>query len=195
MKIECILHRDGGTVVELPGQTYHFAPQDDGRHVADVTIEAHIERFLSIPEAYRLPRATGADAAAAIFEPKSDAPIAPAGDVPLLVSEGYHATYEIDGKTYDIKAITQRAFQDSGLTAENWNELPEDTRAIKLDSVLDGIADGVITDVEPVTEPEPEGQPQESRAELSKQYQDKFGKRPPNTMSLESIKAKLATDS
>ncbi|GJH00218.1 hypothetical protein [Paraburkholderia terrae] len=54
MKIKCILLRQGGTHVELRGTNYHFAPQADGQHVAEVTDEAHIARFLSIPEAYRV---------------------------------------------------------------------------------------------------------------------------------------------
>jgi hypothetical protein len=53
MLIECIIKRDGGTRLTLWGTPYHFEPDADGRHVADVTDPAHVERFLSIPEAYR----------------------------------------------------------------------------------------------------------------------------------------------
>jgi hypothetical protein len=63
MKIQCILKRTGGSHIELGGTNYHFAPQEDGRHIAEVTDEAHISRFLSIPEAYRV---------------VADAPVAPA---------------------------------------------------------------------------------------------------------------------
>lgn len=52
MKIECKLKREGGSVIELGGVEYHFKPQADGAHVDDVAYEEHIERFLSIPEAY-----------------------------------------------------------------------------------------------------------------------------------------------
>ena len=48
MKIECILKREGGSVVDLGGVEYHFEPLADGAHVADVENEAHIDRFLSI---------------------------------------------------------------------------------------------------------------------------------------------------
>lgn len=191
MKIECILQRQGGTVVELPGKTYHFTPNEDGRHVADVAIEPHIERFLAIPEAYRLLRTHGTEAAA-LFAPSGDAPVVPAGDVSLLGCAGYQPTYEIDGKVYALASIIQRAFQDSGLTPENWNELPEDTRALKLDIVLDGIADGEISDVDPQPFPAPQADQPDERAVLVEQYVAKFGKRPPNTMKLDTIKAKLA---
>lgn len=56
MKIECILKRDGGTVAEVGGIEYHFSEQADGAHVAEVASTDHIERFLAIPEAYRIAR-------------------------------------------------------------------------------------------------------------------------------------------
>jgi hypothetical protein len=57
MKIECKLKRPGGTHVTLGGAKYHFAPQADGAHVADVADEAHQDRLLGIAEAYRIYRA------------------------------------------------------------------------------------------------------------------------------------------
>lgn len=54
MKIECILKREGGSKVEIGGTEYHFAPQADGAHVAEVSNNGHIQRFLSIPEGYRI---------------------------------------------------------------------------------------------------------------------------------------------
>lgn len=58
MKIECILKRNGGTIAEIEGVEYHFAEQADGAHVADVESTEHVERFLAIPEAYRIARVT-----------------------------------------------------------------------------------------------------------------------------------------
>lgn len=189
MRIECILQRKGGTVVEMPGKTYHFAPQEDGKHVADVEIEAHIERFLAIPEAYRLLRTSTADLPATFAPKTEDAPVLPSEHVELLGSSQHPATFDIEGKTYDLTAIIKRAFDDSGLTPENWNELPDETRATKIDIVLDAIADGEITleaeqSAQEATEP--------SRAELVAQYEAKFGKKPSNRTSIEAIKAKLA---
>lgn len=190
MKIQCILERKGGTVVEMPGKTYHFAPQEDGKHVADVTIEAHIERFLAIPEAYRLLRTATADLPATFAPKPEDAPVLPSDKVILLGSSVHPATFEIDGKTYDLTAIINRAFQDSGLTPENWNDLPDDTRATKIDIVLDAIADGDIVLEEPKAEPQM--QPEPTRKELIAEYEAKFGKKPSNATSIDAIKAKLA---
>lgn len=190
MNIECILQRKGGTVVEMPGKTYHFAPQEDGKHVAEVNIEAHIERFLSIPEAYRIHRQKGAEEVAATFAPVPDAPVGDPDNIALLGSSMHPATFDINGKTYALGDIVSRAFADSGLTAENWNELPDDTRATKIDIVLDGIEDGEI--VLEVPAAQPVEQPAEDRAALVAQYKAKFGKNPPNTMKADAIKAKLA---
>lgn len=54
MKIECLLKRENGTVAEIDGVEYHFAPQADGSHVAEIEETAHIERFLAMPEGYRI---------------------------------------------------------------------------------------------------------------------------------------------
>lgn len=56
LMIECKLHREGGTHAEIDGVTYHFKPRSDGAHVARVDRDDHIERFLAIPEGYRLYR-------------------------------------------------------------------------------------------------------------------------------------------
>lgn len=53
MKIECQNKRDGGTHATIDGVSYHFAPQPDGAHVADVEDRDHIQRFLSV-RAYRI---------------------------------------------------------------------------------------------------------------------------------------------
>jgi hypothetical protein len=70
VKIECILKRPGGTKAEIGGTEYHFEPQADGAHVAEVKDDAHIQRFLGIPEGYRIYKAAGKQAAAP--EPATD---------------------------------------------------------------------------------------------------------------------------
>ena len=55
MLIELTLRRKGGTVVTIDGQTYHFRPDTAGKHVCEVADRRHIQRFLSIAEAYQLP--------------------------------------------------------------------------------------------------------------------------------------------
>lgn len=196
MKIQCILERKGGTYVEMPGKLYHFAPQDDGKHVSEVSIESHIERFLSIPEAYRMLRTAKTDLPATFAAKVEDAPIESV-KVNLLAAPGYPESFEIEGKTYALEAIVARAYADSGVTAENWNELPEDTRATKLDIVLDAIADGEIVMDESAPAPKTELPPADSVAEPTRKelivlYEAKFGKKPSNATSIEAIKAKLA---
>jgi hypothetical protein len=59
--VECLLRREGGTVVPFdacsrwPKGRYHFKPgaMSDGRHSAEIDIEAHYERLISIPESFR----------------------------------------------------------------------------------------------------------------------------------------------
>lgn len=52
MLIECKLRRDGGTKVTIDGTLYDFRPNEDGKHICDVSNKRHIVRFLSIDEAY-----------------------------------------------------------------------------------------------------------------------------------------------
>lgn len=68
--IECKLIRQGGTFADIGGTEYHFAPQPDGAHVAQVADESHADRFLSI-DGYRLYRSQvkAAPVAAPAIEP------------------------------------------------------------------------------------------------------------------------------
>lgn len=150
MKIECKLQRKGGSHIEIGGTTYHFAPQEDGRHVAEVTNERHIERFLSIPEGYGLLRTPGADAAEELVPNAAPAPVAApqeirAAEGVLIGSDQFPATVTIGERTYQLGEVVARAFSDSGLTEIEWNEQTDETRAIKIEMVLDGIEDGEIT--------------------------------------------------
>lgn len=65
MKIESILRRSGGTHVTFsagdrwpwPAGQYHFKPETDdpnAPHVCEVSDEAHIHRFLSLSDSFRL---------------------------------------------------------------------------------------------------------------------------------------------
>lgn len=59
MMIESIIRRAGGTRVDLDGKTYHFEPSDvhQGKHVCEVKSNKHIQKFLSVPEGFRLANA------------------------------------------------------------------------------------------------------------------------------------------
>ena len=68
MKIECLIRREGGSFVGVGGVEYHFAPQPDGRHVAEVEDDKSIAILLAITEGYRAaefpqPEAKGVDVA------------------------------------------------------------------------------------------------------------------------------------
>lgn len=54
--IECKLIREGGSFVALGTTEYHFSPQADGAHVAQVADDEHVDIFLSIRDGYRLYR-------------------------------------------------------------------------------------------------------------------------------------------
>lgn len=208
MKIECILKRKGGTYVEMsrPDKTYHFAPQDDDRHIAEVTDDGHIERFLAIREAYRIARTPGAsadesDATASLRStvtlPPADTPPPPVTLCPgetLMGSSEHPATFDINGTTYTLGDVVLRAFQDSGVTVENWNELTDEQRATKIDIVLDGIEDGEIVLAPASTTQQPPAQVSEAdeRAALVEAYTAKFGKAPAANIKIDTLKAKLA---
>lgn len=176
MKIECKLQRQGGTHVELEGTKYHFAPQPDGAHVADVLKEAHQDRFLSISEGYRLYRGTEQPA------PQEDT--TQDKTVALLGSSVHPASFEINGKTYALGDVVAMAQANSGMSAEEWNELSEDGRHDLIDEQLDQLAadtngDGNVDDSEEL-------------AALRAEYEAKFGKKPHPAMKAETLKAKLA---
>lgn len=170
MKIECILKREGGTKINLPGDNgdveYYFKEQPDGAHVAEVTDKAHIKRLLSIPEGYE------------IYDPA-----APKKNQTLLGSSVHPATFEIGDKVFQLGDVVAIAFKDSCLTEEDWNSLSDDARADMIDEALDKLAaeNGGIK----------EGDDAEINA-LREQYQAKFGKAPHHAMKAETIKAKLA---
>ena len=59
MKIECLIKRKGGSVIDMdaPARTYHFAPESGNHedpHVADVLEQSHVRCLLRIREAYRV---------------------------------------------------------------------------------------------------------------------------------------------
>ena len=52
--IESLIKRPGGSKIPMGSMTYHFTPDDLGRHVATVSDTDHIARFLQISEGFRL---------------------------------------------------------------------------------------------------------------------------------------------
>ena len=176
MLIECKLHREGGTKVQLNGKEYHFAPQPDGSHVAEVTDEDHIAQLLAIPEGYKIHGLKKAE------QPAKKS--ASTEDVVLLGSSEHPASFEINGKTYQLGEVVALAHTASGLSAKEWNELSEDARADLIDEELDKLAadkngDGKVDGAEEM-------------AALREQYKAKFGQAPHHAMKADSIRKKLA---
>lgn len=104
--VECKLIREGGTFASTPDNVeYHFAPQDDGAHVAAIDNDDHVDHFLSIREGYRLYRGAAKVAAPAPVaaevtaepeaEPVAEAPAsaAPAADERAELAAEYERLY------------------------------------------------------------------------------------------------------
>lgn len=182
MKIECILKRHGGTRVELGSMEYHFEPLDDGAHVAEVDDEAHVDRFLSIGEAYKLYRGElSPQGKAQTAADKGVAQQLQAPSAGLLAGSSAHPShFEVNGKTYSQGEIVRMTFDPSGLTEDEWNALDEEDRAAKIDITLDDLAEAA---------PEAAG---DDREALVAQYIAKFKKAPHPSAKIETIKAKLA---
>lgn len=198
MKIQCILLREGGSKVELDGLEYHFEPVADGCHVAIVANDNHADRFLAIPEAFKLYRGEHEPTAkeplklrATVITDPTDVRVLPSSPVSVLLGSSVHeATYEIGTNTYQLGDIVNMAFEKSGLTAEEWNELEEEDRHAKIDIVLDDLAEAADkAPEEDKTEPAAN-----EREELAAQYKAKFGKAPHYRLSIDNMKAALAAE-
>lgn len=146
MKIECVLHRQGGTHVELDGIDYHFEPLADGAHVCDVADQNHMDRFLAVPESFKLyhgknkpegkPAESKTSAPANAPAPAGTQPVGPINGSDLLPPE-----FTIGERVVTQLEAAQAAFAASGMTSDEWNELGEDDRAAKIEIALDAMAD------------------------------------------------------
>lgn len=196
MDIECKLKREGGTFVPMGKIEYHFAPREDGAHVADVQDDDHADRFLGIPEAYRLYRGKAAAPLAASTAPaitSEEEAAKNTGGTPgddnadeiLLGSSVHPATFDINGKTYALGDVVALAHKDSGLDVKEWNELEDASRADLIDEALDKLqadanGDGAVDGAE-------------ERAALVEQYKAKFNKSPGN-MGVAKLRAALEAE-
>lgn len=195
MKIQCVLTREGGTKAEIDGLEYHFEPLDDGAHVAEVENEAHIDRFLGIPEGYKLyhgkgqPKGKPTQVAAAVATVVTSTE--PKPTVPLAGSEAHPPQFEIAGTVYSQRDVVEKAFAASGMTSDEWNNLDDDERAAKIDIALDELADAADGEADDQGGKDAPVDEAAARAELVAQYEAKFGKKPHYRASIEKIKAEL----
>lgn len=192
--IECKLLREGGTRAEIGGTEYHFEPLADGAHVAAVSNDDHIARFLSITDAYRLyrgkespkgkpvkvaaPSAAPAPVAALVPEP---AP-APVAVILEPASPTHPASFDIHGAAYSLDAVTDRARVANGFDEAAWSELSSGARADMIDEELEAIAAAgpQAAAAKPTLE------------ELRVTYKAKSGKKAHHSWTAERIAAELA---
>lgn len=95
MLVQCKLIRKGGTQAEFGGVTYHFAPNEAGDHVCDITDEAALNRFVNeIPEGFA---PYGDDAGKKAAKPKQAASVHP-----LEKPATMNITNPVTGDTIDL---------------------------------------------------------------------------------------------
>lgn len=149
MKIESLIKRVGGTVIDMdaPKRQYHFKPENgqphEAPHVAIVDETTHAKALLRIREGFRL--VDGEEA------PEEDAEgFLPSGKA-LTGSSVHNASYQIaGGDTILLGELVVMAFQDSGLNYEQWEELPDQERYDYIDASLRELqaGEGVLEDEE-----------------------------------------------
>lgn len=187
MKIESIIRRKNGTRVELDDSVYHFKPTpEDERHLCEVTVHAHIKRFLSITEGFQPADLDELKTVAADIS----APVPAAPDRPVLGS--LVGVQEKDGTVTTLPELPR----------EQLLILARDMDIADADSLSDEeLAEAIrAEEVEVVEEP---GQPEEEQAKqpvaldrdaLVEQYKAKFGRAPHHKLSAERIAQILAED-
>lgn len=216
MKIESLIKRKGGSVVEMdaPSRTYHFAPvsgKHEDPHVAEVEEQSHIRSLLRIREGFRVLEG----------EAQQDDPVHD-DDLQLVGSNIHAASYKIKGgETISLDELVSMAFQDSGLDQDQWNNASDEERYGFIDATLlelqlgDGEPEPgpVKQQEEPDVEPaatqqteeqapppaqEPAAEQQElgsmPRADLSDLYQKRFGRKPSTRMTIADIANALSEE-
>ena len=214
MKIESLIKRKGGSVVEMdaPSRTYHFAPvsgKHEDQHVAEVEEQSHIRALLRIREGFRVLEG----------EAQQDDPVHD-DDLQLVGSNIHSASYKIKGgETISLDELVSMAFQDSGLDQDQWNNASDEERYGFIDATLLELQLGedepepVKQQEEPDVEPaatqqteeqapppaqEPAAEQQElgsmSRADLSDLYQKRFGRKPSTRMTIADIANALSEE-
>ena len=214
MKIESLIKRKGGSVVEMdaPSRTYHFAPvsgKHEDPHVAEVEEQSHIRALLRIREGFRVLEG----------EAQQDDPVHD-DDLQLVGSNIHSASYKIKGgETISLDELVSMAFQDSGLDQDQWNNASDEERYGFIDATLlelqlgEGEPEPVKQQEEPDVEPattqqteeqapppaqDPATEQQElgsmSRADLSDLYQKRFGRKPSTRMTIADIANALSEE-
>lgn len=138
--IECKAKRPAGTIVEFDAPNaidgkilYHFKDDGFGRHVAPVSNEDHIARFLSIPEGFRLVTSAAHEPAEPVAPAAIVTPSALGGVIaPGAVTEPAAATATApeghDADAQNLEALRAEYFDVTG-TPARYNAKPETLKA------------------------------------------------------------------
>lgn len=164
--VENLLRRpkEGGTRVDIGGREYHFKPSAEGREFCLVTDQAHLARFLAIPEAYVMIGVVQASAAevgagAPALDPAPipfvtvPAPEAPAPAPQAVNQAAPAATGEADagstiipvveGETPPPAVVTpepDKSDADKGPVTPDPDAVPEDLAALDLEQLREVFA-------------------------------------------------------
>lgn len=212
MKIESIIKRTPPTEVVLGDTTYKFQPDDQGRHVAEVTDKHHIARLLSIVEGFQLadgdetlPKSVQTELKKEVEErTQQQATIQPVDENVLKGSTVHPATFNIKGEQVSIEDVIAVAHEESGMTTAEWNEMPDEARHDLIDAILDAMSgEQKEAPANPETPPAPGADPaaeaaaaeaaaKAERDELAAQWKERTGSLPHGKWTAEKIRAELA---
>lgn len=217
MKIESIIKRDPPTEVVLGDTTYKFKPDDQGKHVAEVTDKHHIARLLSIVEGFQLadgeqslPKSVKTELVKEVEERTKQPVIIPVDENVLKGSTVHPATFDIKGEQFSIEDVIALAHEESGMTTAEWNEMPDEARHGLIDAILDAMAGEQSEDNDddasddnqdnpppPAADPAAEAAAAEAAAkaerdELAAQWKTRTGSLPHYKWTAEKIRAELA---
>lgn len=153
MKIESLIKRKGGTLVEMdaPKRSYRFQPEDgvhESPHVADVDVDSHAKQFLRIREGFRL--AEGEEGPKQAHKDDNEP------HEKLNGSNVHSAVYPIKGgETIELNDLVEMAFSDSGLEYEDWQELADQERYDYINATLQELqlGEGELDDEEQPHQP------------------------------------------
>lgn len=159
MKIESLIKRVGGTVIDMdaPKRQYHFKPEDgqphEAAHVAIVFDTGHAKALLRIREGFR-----AVDGQVDPDGERGDADGFLPHGAALIGSNVHSGSYEIaGGETILLGDLVVMAFGDSGLSYEQWQELPDQERYDFIDATLRELqaGEGVPDDEDQPKQPAP----------------------------------------
>lgn len=193
MKIECLIRRSKGTLVEFKadGKAYHFTPDEEGRHVAEVDDPAHIKRLLSIePETYikcgTKPKSLRYQKRQKQVEFETEKV-----DLEDLMNNGETSSDKDDENLGDDQGDNK--INDNSDSKDDGGELDSEDMKAFIDDEDDGDEDNdsVIGSLDEGDDTKVVDYEALNEEELALVYEQKFGKKPHHNMKPETILEKL----